>query len=102
MINSLESVSKSAAEWCKSKPSAIAREHAATKPDLRDFSLQREHSKVLRVLGLNRKLEIIRPEKGRATVVMTVKRYHSKMMDILVDSSKFQRLGLCESNDHTH
>ena len=94
-------VSKEAAEKSRCELAAVARDFAMTKPDVRNFSLGREHRKTLRDLRMQKDLVITRPDKGRATVIITKADYVEKMMKILNDGSKFKRLGPCEQHDRT-
>ena len=100
-ISQFKPVSKSAAEGSKSELAAVAREFASSKPEMKGFSLHREHRNVLRDLRANENLVITRPDKGRATAIITKEVYVEKMMDILNDQSKFIRLGPCERYDRT-
>ena len=93
-------VSESAAERCRLELAATAREFASAKPDVRAFSLGREHRKVLKELRANSDLVITRPDKGRATVILTREAYVEKMV-ILDDPSKFQRVGPFGKCDQT-
>ena len=63
--------SKEKVERSRCELAATAREFAATKLDVKEFSLERQHLKVLSELRTNRNLVITRPDKGRATVIMT-------------------------------
>ena len=94
-------VSKTAAEKSKCDLAALAHEFVGVKPDLRDFCLRREHRKALKELRMSKDLIIVKPDKGRATVLMTRQDYISKMMTILQDESKFVRLGPCQDFDRT-
>ena len=100
-VTDFSAISKSAAARSKSELAAIAQEIAGTKPDLREFSLKREHRNVLKDLRMNKALVIVRPDKGRATVLMTKEDYIRKMLTILDDESKFLRLGACDKHDRT-
>ena len=93
--------SKEAAERSRCELAAAARGFAGTKPDTRDFSLQREHRKVLKDLRMNHDLVITRPDKGRATVLLTKTSYVEKMMIILRDERKFLSLGPVPEFDMT-
>ena len=93
-------VSKEAAERSRCDLAAIAQEVADTKPNLRKFSLHHEHRKALRELR-NENLVIVRPDKGRATVILTRDEYVQKMLTILQDQSKFVCLGPCDEFDCT-
>ena len=62
----LRPVSQEAAVRSKCELEAVAREIAASKPDMREFSLDREHRKVLRELRMDKRLVITKPDKGRA------------------------------------
>ena len=94
-------ISKADAERSKYELAAVAQEFATTKPDDREFCLKREHRKVLKELRGNKELIITRPDKGRATVILSKNDYVAKMMKILSDSSKFERLGPSSEFDHT-
>ena len=94
-------VSKEAAERSRCELAALAREFASTKPDTRHFSLQREHRKTIVDLRKNQNLVITRPDKGRATVILTRQDYVDKMMAILRDQSKFLSLGPVSQFDRT-
>ena len=93
--------SKEKVERSRCELAATARELAATKPDVKEFSLEREHLKVLSELRTNRNLVITRPDKGRATVIMTKTGYVEKMMKILGDKRKFLTLGPVSQIDQT-
>ena len=80
---------------------AVAREFAASKPDTREFSLDREHRKVLRELRMDKRLVITKRDKGRATVILTKDMYVEKMTNILNNRSKFVCLGLVSEFDRT-
>ena len=97
----LEPVSKEAAERSRCELAALAREFAAMKPDARNFSLRREHRNALFELRNNQDLVITRPDKGRATVILTKDSYLEKMMEILNDRSKFLSLGPVSKFDQT-
>ena len=94
-VTQLTPVSKEAAERSRCELAAVAREFGMTKPDPREFSLRCEHCKTLKELRKNQKLVITRPDKGRATVILTKDMYVEKMMKILNDKSKFLSLGAC-------
>ena len=99
-FNKLQPVTQSAAERSRGELAAIAHEYANTKPDVRSFSLKREHRNVLKDLRNDENLVIIRPDKGRATVIMKREDYIRKMTDILGDGSKFLPLGPCDKHDN--
>ena len=61
---------RNAVVQCRSALEAFAHEYANKGPDLRSFSLGREHMATLRDLRKNNDLVITRPDKGNATVVM--------------------------------
>ena len=94
-------ISKSSADRSKCELASVAHGFAAVKPDTRNFSLKREHRKVLRDLRSNKDLVVVRPDKGKATVLLTKQDYKAKMMTVLEDQSKFIRLGPCERFDRT-
>ena len=50
---------------------------------------------------MDQNLVITRPDKGKATVILTKKQYVDKMMTILNDRSKFQSLGPVSESDQT-
>ena len=89
----LRPFSKETVERSRCELAATTREFAATKPDVKEFSLEREHLKVLSELRTHRNLVITRPDKGRATFIMTKESYVGKMMKILGDKRKFFTLG---------
>ena len=97
----LRPVSQEAAVRSKCELEAVAREFAASKPDMREFSLDREHRKVLRELRMDKRLVITKPDKGRATVILTKDMYVEKMANILNDRSKFVCLGPVSEFDRT-
>ena len=92
---------KDVLERTRNELAAIAREFAVTKPDTKDFSLTREHRKALFELRRNSDLVITRPDKGRATVILTKDDYIGKMLNILNDRSKFSPLGPVSQFDRT-
>ena len=100
-VTQLTPVSKEAAERSRCELAAVAREFGTTKPDPREFSLRREHRKTLKELRKNQKLVITRPDKGRATVILTKEMYVEKMMKILNAKSKFLSLGPVSRFDRT-
>ena len=65
------------------------------------ISLSREHLKARRELVKNNAVIITRPDKGRATVILTREEYLSKMAVILDDTSKFSKLGPVATHDNT-
>ena len=93
--------SLSAVAQCRSSLEALAHEYVNTKLDLKTFSLGREHLKVLKELRNNNDLVVTRPDKGRATVVMNRQDYVMKMLTILNDQTKFQKLGPSSTHDKT-
>ena len=97
----LQPGSKELVERSRCDLAAVAREYATKKADTRDFSLTREHQKVLTELRMNDKLVITRPDKGRATVLMRKDAYVEKMMCILGDTNKFLTLGPVSQFDQT-
>ena len=86
---------------CAAKLRSIAEEHATQQPDRKSFSLSREHLKALRDLRARKDIIITRPDKGRATVIITKEQYHTKMATILDDRSKFVKLGPVQIHDRT-
>ena len=90
-----------AAATCRASLAAEAFRFAQSPPDTRSFSLTREHIKLLKELRKNPEIVISRPDKGRATVIMSAVEYRAKMMVILNDTTKFCRLGPCDGYDHT-
>ena len=97
----LRPISKKAAERSRCELAATAREFASEKPDLKGFSLEREHLKALKELRMDHNLVITRPDKGRATVIMKKETYVQKMMVILGDAEKFLKLGPVSEFDRT-
>ena len=84
--------SKESAERSGCDLAGVAREYATKKADTCDFSLTCEHQKVVTELRMNDKV-ITRPDKGRATGVLTKDAYVEKMLRILGDKSKFLTSG---------
>ena len=93
--------SKNAETFCRSSLEKVAYEYANKDDDIRSFSLDREHMKILKELRKNGDVVITRPDKGRATVVMNKTDYVGKMMSILDDATKFRRLGPVGTHDRT-
>ena len=89
-LSQFEPHSQTAAIQCRSSLEALALEYANKENDLRAFSLEREHLKALDDLKKNDDIVITRPDKGRATVVMSRADYISKMMTILNEETKFR------------
>ena len=65
------------------------------------ISLSREHLKARRELVKNNAVIITRPDKGRATVILTREKYLFKMAVILDDTSKFSKLSPVATHDNT-
>ena len=93
--------SKNAVAQCRSSLEALAYGYAEKRNGLKAFSLDREHMKVLRELRRNEDLVITRPDKGRATVLLTRTDYVAKMTTILGDATKFLKLGPVDTHDKT-
>ena len=93
--------SKDAAMQCHTSLQSLAHEYANKTPDVKIFSLGREHMKTLKDLRMNSDVIITRPDKGRATVVMNRSDNIDKILTILEDPSKFEELGHTSSYDKT-
>ena len=78
---------------CRAELQYLANKTVSTKPDLSTFPLSPEHMKTLNDLKRNKDIIITRPDKGRATVVLDKTDYVDKMMTVLTDETKFQKLG---------
>ena len=100
-VSLLNPASKEYAERSRCELAAVAQQFATMKPDVQNFSLKRGHRKVMKDLRNDKNLVITRPDKGRATVILTKDEYVKKMMSILSDDTKFVRLGPCEQFDRT-
>ena len=92
---------KNALAQCRSSLEALAYEDAEKRNDLKTFSLDWEHMKVLKELRRNEDLVITRPDKGRATVLLTRTDYVAKVTTILGDATKFLKLGPVDTHDKT-
>lgn len=97
----IEPVSNEALMQCKSSLQYISHKMSVTKPDLKSFSMTREHTKALRALRRNDDIVICRPDKGRATVVLDKADYVEKMNTILRDETKFEMIGPVREHDRT-
>ena len=86
---------------CRSSLTEIALKLASSKPDRRDFLLERKHLKALRELKSNDDIIITKPDKGRAVVILPKHVYKEKMASILDGKSKFEKLGPAETMDRT-
>ena len=86
---------------CRADLQYLANKTVSTKPDLSTFPLSPEHMKTLNDLKRNKDIIITRPDKGRATVVLHKTDYVDKMMTILTDEAKFQKLGPTQDHDRT-
>ena len=89
------------AEECRTKLASIADSFHNTPNDRQGFSLKAEHFKTIKSLKSNDTLVITRPDKGKGVVILDKADYVEKMMHILDDTTKFSRLGPCESHDNT-
>ena len=88
-------------EWFKTKLSVLAQDYANVKQDLVRFPLGREHLRAIHELTRERDIVISRPDKGSGVVLLDLSEYNAKMMEILGDRSKFERLGSCDEHDRT-
>ena len=68
--------------------------------DKTGFLLDREHLVALQELRKNADIVITKPDKGNGVVFLDRKDYVAKMM-ILLDRSKFERIGDVNANDNT-
>ena len=94
-------VSESKRMVCAATLRAVAKEHAEQAAERRTFSLSRERMKARAELKKNNSIIITRPDKGRATVIMTRVDYNTKMAAILEDGSKLVKLGPVSTHDRT-
>ena len=94
-------VNKASVERSRCELAAVALKFSQAKPNVKCFSLQREHRQVLKDLRRNKNLVITRPDKGKATVILQKDDYVQKMLSILNDSTKFLCLGPSSQCDHT-
>jgi len=86
---------------CKTKLAATAESFCSTPIDHQGFSLKAEHFKTIRDLKKKADIVITRPDKGQGVVIMDKEDYHTKMLNILDDPTKFKKLGHASSNDNT-
>ena len=94
-------VSEEAAESCRIRLANAADTFARAKNNQEGFSLKAKPFKVIRVLKANKDIVILRPDKGHAVVLMGRSEYIKKMLQILEDTSKFERLGQVADHDST-
>ena len=85
----------------KAKLASLAHEYAGVKMEHNGFPLGKEHLEAIRKLRGNEDIVITKPDKGVGIVLMNKCDYIAKMMDILMDSSKFECLGSTDDSDHT-
>ena len=85
----------------KAKVAGLAHEYADTKHKRNVFPLGKEHLDALHQLKSNKELVITKPDKGTGVVLLDKQDYVAKMMSILNDSTKFERIGGCAEHDNT-
>ena len=94
-------VSRERAEECKARMASLAHKYVNTPLDKAGFPLDGEHMSELRELRKNPDIVITKPDKGNGVVILDRVEYISKMMSILSDEKKFERIGNAETNDTT-
>ena len=102
-LRDLPAASAERRDECKatSKLSGLEHKYANSKEDRSGFPLDKEHFTALKELKRNEKIAITKPDKGNGVVILDKADYVAKMMDILSQEEKFQRLGDVEKNDNT-
>ena len=78
----------------------LADKYASIRPDRAAFPLGKEHLKAIRELRQNDEIVITRPDKGAGPVLLDKEDYIAKKVEILNDSSKFERLSSMENHDN--
>ena len=96
-----QSVSEESLVNCRTELQYLSTKAVSLKPDHSSFSLSKEHLKSLSELKRNKDIIITRPDKGRATVILSKRDYLEKMDHVLGDESKFLRLGPVSQFDRT-
>ena len=94
-------VSEDRREECRSTFAAMAYKYANAPLDKSGFPLDKEHMEVLRELRRNTDIVITKPDKGNGVVIMDRSDYNAKMLSILSQEDKFERIGEVEGNDNT-
>ena len=95
-------VSNELREECRSTLTTLAHQYAGSRIDKAGFPLDREHLAALRALRADPSIVVTKPDKGNGVVVMDRSDYVAKMLTILSDEQKFQRLGEVETHDFTY
>ena len=88
-------------EETKSTLSSLARRYANSSVDKSGFPLNREHMLALKDLRANPSIVITKPDKGNGVVILDKDDYVAKMLTILGQEDKFERLGDVEQSDNT-
>ena len=86
---------------CKSTLTSLAHRYVNSPLDKTGFLLDREHLVALQELRKNADIVIPKPDKGNNVVILDRKDYVAKMMVILSDRIKFERIGDVDANDNT-
>ena len=93
--------SRDSVDECAATLSGLALKFANTSVDKANFPLDKDHLKAMKDLRKREDIIITRPDKGNGVVVMDVEDYKAKMLQILSQEGKSERLGHVDECDHT-
>ena len=79
----------------------LAHDFTCTKHTRNAFPLGEEHLDALHQLKSNKELVITKPDRGTGVVFPDKQDYVAKMMSILNNSTKFERIGSCAKHNNT-
>ena len=85
----------------KARLTDLAHLYCGEEIDSRDFAFHGECFRALNSLHSNENIVINKPDKGSGVVILNKNDFIDKMLGILDDPSKFEKLGPTSSNDNT-
>ena len=86
---------------CKASLANIAQRYGSAKIDRTGYPLRKEHLRTISELKRDNNIILTRPDKGNGVVVLNRDDYNKKMLAILSDTDKFERIGEVETHDNT-
>ena len=87
--------------FLKARFTDLAHLYCGEEIDSRDFAFHGECFRALNSLHSNENIVITKPDKGSGVVIPNKNDFIDKMLGILDDPSKFEKLGPTSSNDNT-
>ena len=94
-------VSNERREECKAALAHLSQQYANSRADTLNYPFGKKHFEVIKNLKRNKDIVITRPDKGKGVVVLKRSDYVEKMMSVLSQKDKFEKLGDVETCDRT-